>query len=190
MPGTHAPEQYTSCYGVGSASTTTSSSSWSSSYRVSSSGMCLPSYPLTQPSDVSSPYDLSNHSPQSATNASSQSPPMHHSPSYQPSTTGSTGNCKYSSADDDQTPVKLEPLGARPSQRQQTQAPSQTQFDSYNISPPPRYDSNHHGSQFSSQHGFLQSSAAQPYQYMSVSRQMFNPIPAAVPTDQTWNRFT
>nr|ASE04571.1 SRY-related high-mobility-group box member 9 [Azumapecten farreri] len=187
MPGTHAPEQYPSCYGAASASTTTSSS-WTSNYRVSSSGMCLPSYPLPQNTDVSSPYDLSNHSPQSATNASSQPPPMH-SPSYQPNTAGSTGTCKYI-GEDDQATVKLEPLGARSAPRQ-SQTSSQGQFDSYNISPPPRYDSNHHGSQFTSQHGFLPASTtAQPYQYMGVSRQMFNPIPAAVPTDQTWNRFT
>jgi len=182
MPGVHAPEHYTSCYGPTSSSTT--SSSWTGAYRVSS-GLCLPSYTMTQNNDISSPYDLSNHSPQ-GTNASN-SPPMH-SPSYQPNT-----DCKYR-GDEETASVKLEPISVR--QQQASSAQQQGHFETYNVSPPPRYESNHHGSQYSlsNQHtSFLPSTAtgSQHYQYMSgVSRQMFNPIPAAVPSDQTWNRYT
>lgn len=180
LPGTHVPEQYTSCYGQSPSSTTPSA--WSGTYRMSS-GICLPPYSVPTGSDVSSPYDLSNHSPQ---NNQSHSPSMH-SPSYQSNTNGSTqSECKYSSSSEDQATVKLEPLIAR--QLTVQQQSTQGVYGGYNVSPP-RYESNHQGNQFHSSFG---TSATQPYPYMpGVSRQMFNPpIPAAVSADQSWNRFT
>nr|AYE21114.1 sox9 protein [Pteria penguin] len=189
IPGAHAPEQYTSCYGQSVPST--SSSSWATTYRVSSA-MCLPSYSMTQSTDIAAPYDLSNHhSPQgSGTNQ----PTNMHSPSY-----SSNSDCKYSDQEDSNAPIKLEPLTARQSntQPQQTQ-PQQPSYNTYNMSPPPRYgmDGAHHGSytsgSTSGSTGFLPSSsvAASSYQYMGMTRQMFNPIPAAVPADQPWDRYT
>lgn len=178
IPGTPSAEQYSSCYGQNTPVSTTASS-WSSSYRVST-GMCLPPYNMTQNSDISSPYDLSNHSPQTP-NPSSHSPPMH-SPSYQQT---NNSDCKFRD-DENRTSIKLEPLS---SARQQSQ-----QFESYNISPPPRYGVDGSGcGQYNggSQSGYPTSGlASQSYQYMGLSRQMFNPIPAAVPGDQQWERYT
>nr|AGI96396.1 SRY-related HMG-domain containing transcription factor 9 [Pinctada fucata] len=182
MPGAHAPEQYTSCYGQTVPST--SSSSWATTYRVSTT-LGLPSYSMTQNNDVSAPYDLSNHhSPQGGSSA--QQTNMH-SPSYQ----SNNSDCKYSDQEDSNAPVKLEPLTARQSNTQQQPSP----YSSYNLSPPPRYgmESARHTSSYGSSasaNSFLPPGSASSYQYIGMSRQMFNPIPAAVPSDQQWDRYT
>lgn len=172
-------EQYTPCYGMTSCTTGTSSS-WTSSYRPPGS-MCLPTYNMTQNNDMSTPYDLSNHHSPPSGNPS-QSPNMH-SPSYQ----SSASDCKYSDHEESNPSVKLEPLNGR----QQ----SSTQQYNYSLSPPPRYGiDGHHGNSYVS-HGngsyssSSSSTGSQSYQFMGMNRQMFNPIPAAVPSDQQWDRY-
>jgi hypothetical protein len=174
-------EQYTSCYGMTSCTTGTSSS-WTSSYRPPGA-MCLPTYNMTQNNDMSTPYDLSNHHSPPSGNPS-QSPNMH-SPSYQ----SSASDCKYSDHEESNPSVKLEPLNGR----QQ----SSTQQFNYSLSPPPRYGiDGHHGNSYVS-HGnssyssssSSSSAGSQSYQFMGMNRQMFNPIPAAVPSDQQWDRY-
>lgn len=171
-------DQYTP-YGMTSGTTSTSSS-WTSSYRAPGS-MCLPNYNMTQNNDISTPYDLSNHRSPPSGNPS-HSPNMH-SPSY-PS---SASDCKYSDHEESNPSVKLEPLSGR------TQSSSQ-QY-SYSLSPPPRYGMDgHHGNSYVSQGNNSYSSSSsstgsQPYQFMGMNRQMFNPIPAAVPADQQWDRY-
>lgn len=171
-------DQYTP-YGMTSGTTSTSSS-WTSSYRPPGS-MCLPNYNMTQNNDISTPYDLSNHRSPPSGNPS-HSPNMH-SPSY-PS---SASDCKYSDHEESNPSVKLEPLSGR------TQSSSQ-QYN-YSLSPPPRYGMDgHHGNSYVSQGNNSYSSSSsstgsQPYQFMGMNRQMFNPIPAAVPADQQWDRY-
>jgi hypothetical protein len=68
-------------------------------YQRLNGGMTLASYSMAQSSDITSPYDLSNH-PSPANSSHNM-----HSPSYQSSV---INDCKFSD-DDRNTTIKLEP---------------------------------------------------------------------------------
>lgn len=204
MVGSNQPEQYSSCY-QGNAPTT-SSTSWSSCYRPST-GSCMQSYAnasstlastnmnsnVSGNNNIPSPYDLSNnHSPPNPTNSpnspttnnqSSTSPAGMHSPSYQSS--GSSNPCKVRD-NENNTAVKLEPLSHRgPAPKY----PYDNKFDYNGV--PSRYDvSTQQIMSYSGANVHSQYSHPMNYSHMGMSRQMFNPIPAAVPGDQQWERYT
>jgi hypothetical protein len=137
--------------------------------------MTLASYSMAQSSDITSPYDLSNH-PSPANSSHNM-----HSPSYQSSV---INDCKFSD-DDRNTTIKLEPARQRQNPRQ---------FETYDVSPPPpRYPVEHTNYSSASPNPYPATtpSGSPTYQYLNVSRQIYNPaIPAAVPVDQQWNRYT
>ncbi|KAL3877311.1 hypothetical protein ACJMK2_035041 [Sinanodonta woodiana] len=212
-PGTTTPgDQFSPCY-QNANTVTSSSSSWSTCFRPST-GSCMQSYGATNASgnhdnngnlNSTSPFDLSNNtasphttnSSPSAINTHSPQGAMH-SPSYQ-SGNGSS-NCKVRE-DESGNSVKLEPLNTRQQQQRQQQQqqqhfPCENKFETYNVSPP-RYclDNSHQGLTFpvGSHHSqYLPQNplTSSTYPYVGMSRPMFNPIAAAVPTDQQWERYT
>lgn len=171
--GNQLQDQYNTVYGQSSVPCTTSS--WSSNYQRLNGGMTLASYSMAQSSDITSPYDLSNH-PSPANSSHNM-----HSPSYQSSV---INDCKFSD-DDRNTTIKLEPARQRQNPRQ---------FETYDVSPPPpRYPVEHTNYSSASPNPYPATtpSGSPTYQYLNVSRQIYNPaIPAAVPVDQQWNRYT
>jgi hypothetical protein len=171
--GNQLQDQYNTVYGQSSVPCTTSS--WSSNYQRINGGMTLASYSMAQSSDITSPYDLSNH-PSPANSSQNM-----HSPSYQSSV---INDCKFSD-DDRNTTIKLEPARQRQNPRQ---------FETYDVSPPPpRYSVEHTNYSSASPNPYPATtpSGSPTYQYLNVSRQIYNPaIPAAVPVDQQWNRYT
>ena len=173
------------CYS-GQPVPTATSTSWATSYRVSSGSSCVQSYiPPSTNSPSSPPYDMSEaqgHHPRSALHPGS--PPMgrtnyHTNPS----------ECKYQ--DDDNSQVKLEQMSNHQSQQYRVDQKYDSSFDGSSA----RYAmDNVLGYNGASQNSFLaQSGPPMPpgYQYtMGLHRQMFNPIPAAVPGEPSWERFT
>ena len=200
MVGSSQSDQYSSCY-QGNVPTT-SSTAWSSCYRPST-GSCMQSYGnanttlstsnnTSNNNNIPSPYDLSgNHSPSNSvnspnspvTNQSNASPNGMHSPSYQ--STSSNNTCK-AREDDNSTSVKLEPLTHRgPAPKY----PYDNKFDYNGV--PSRYDISNHQNMYSGANAaHSQYNHAMNYSHMGMSRQMFNPIAAAVPSDQQWERYT
>ena len=198
LVGSSQSDQYSSCY-QGNIPTT-SSTSWSSCYRPPT-GSCMQSYANASTTlassnvsnnNIPSPYDLSNnHSPPNPANSpnspvtnnpSNASPVGMHSPTYQTSSTNNT--CKVRD-DDNNTSVKLEPLTHRgPAPKY----PYDTKFD-YSGVPSP-YDVSNHQIMYSGTNAHSQYSHPMNYTHMGMSRQMFNPIAAAVPGDQQWERYT
>lgn len=165
------PPQYNSMYGQSSVPCTTST--WSTTnYQRINGNLSHSSYPAAPNTDISSPYDLSNHP--SPVNSSQNM----HSPSYQSTTT----DCKYQD-EDRNTTIKLEPARQRQNPRQ---------FDTYDVSPPPpRYPVEHTNYSSASPNSYppTTASGSPTYQYLGIARQMYNPaIPVAVPADQQWNR--
>ena len=204
MVGNSQSEQYSSCY-QGNVPTT-SSTSWSNCYRPTT-GSCMQSFPnvnttlastnintnVSNNNNIPSPYDLSNNhsppnpanSPNSAvSNQSNTSPAGMHSPSYQNSNTNNP--CKVRD-DENNSAVKLEPLTHRgPAPKY----PYDNKFESYN-GVPSRYDvSSHPIMSYSAANSHTQYNHPMNYTHMGMSRQMFNPIAAAVPGDQQWERYT
>lgn len=168
------PNQYNPGYGQANVPCTTVAWSTTNYQRIAGS-MPHSAYSVAQTNDISSPYDLSNH-PSPASNTQSM-----HSPSYQ----GSANDCKYPDEDRSAT-IKLEPARQRQNPRQ---------FETYDVSPPPPRYPVDHTTNFSSTspNSFptTTASASPTYQYLNVARQIYNPaIPAAVPADQPWNRYT
>lgn len=165
------PPQYNSMYGQPSVPCTTST--WSTTnYQRINGNMSHSSYPAAPNTDISSPYDLSNH-PSPANSSQNM-----HSPSYQSTTT----DCKYQDEDRNAT-IKLEPARQRQNARQ---------FDTYDVSPPPpRYPVEHTNYSSASPNSYpaTTASGSPTYQYLGIARQMYNPaIPVAVPAEQQWNR--
>lgn len=167
------PNQYNPGYGQSSVPCTTVAWSTTNYQRIAGS-MSHSSYSVAQTNDISSPYDLSNH-PSPASNSQSM-----HSPSYQ----NSGSDCKYPDEDRSAT-IKLEPARQRQNPRQ---------FETYDVSPPPpRYPVEHTNYSSTSPNSYptTTASGSPTYQYLNVARQIYNPaIPAAVPADQQWNRYT
>lgn len=201
-------EQYSSCF---QGNLATSSSSWSGCFRPST-GSCMQSYGqmnnasnnngnvnnttgsssnTNTNNNIPSPYDLSNnaspshqaHSPtgiQTTHQTSSPTGSMH-SPGYPGNT---NNNCKI--RDETDSGIKVEPLthhrGPAP------RYPCDSKFDYANAS---RYDVNGHQSMpYPSANAHAQYMHSMNYSHMGMSRQMFNPIAAAVPGDQPWERYT
>ncbi|XP_041362638.1 transcription factor Sox-8-like [Gigantopelta aegis] len=194
-PGPPGANESYPCY-PGQPVPTATSTSWATSYRVSSGSACVQSYlpPNNNTnnntnSPSSPPYDISEAAGHHRSALHPGSPPMaragyHTSPS----------ECKYQ--DDDNSQVKMEQMPSHQSQHYRVEQ----KYDSFDGSASAaaaaaRYNmDNVLGYNGTSQNSFLaQSGPPMPpgYQYtMGLHRQMFNPIPAAVPGEPSWERFT
>lgn len=202
MNGHNQSEQYSSCY---QGNVTSSTTSWAGCFRPST-GSCMQAYSsLTNTANtnignsnnannnIPSPYDLSSaHSPSNQANSpnaiqnsqqtSSPTGSMH-SPSYQGNT---TSTCKV--RDDSDTGIKIEPTNhpRGPAPRY----PCDNKFD-YSSGTVTRYDgSAHQNMAYSAGNTHAQYMHSLNYSHMGMSRQMFNPIAAAVPGEQQWERYT
>ena len=194
-------EQYSSCY-QGNVPTASTNASWSGCFRPST-GSCMQAYSAinnnTSTSNVNtnnnipSPYDLSNnnspshqaHSPNAVQSHTNSSPTgSMHSPNY---TSGSTNtSCKV--REDNDNTIKIEPL---PHHR--GPAPRYTcdnKFDYSSIAGARFEGGNHPNMAFAGPNAHAQYVHSMNYSHMGMSRQMFNPIAAAVPGDQQWERYT
>jgi len=167
-------------------------------------------------SGITPPYDLSGGPDQvtRSPNTAQNSPPSFLSPTSHPASATATSDCKYRDDEPSCQQVKLEQLNA---QHQHHQAQQQQQrycdpkFDGFDVSASSshRYggsnnaglDSGVHfpmppsmsGPYLSPNASHGGSAASNGYQYSSMAglhRQMFNPIAAAVPSEQGWERYT
>lgn len=204
-------EQYSSCY-QGNA-VTSSASSWSSCFRPST-GSCMQSYNSSNSSsttssnninnntttnnnnnNIPSPYDLSSnnspphpaHSPNSAiSNSQTSSPGSIHSPGY-PSSGTTSSSCKL--RDDVDAGVKIEPSAH--SRGPAPRYPCDSKFDYNATVAVSRFEGGAHTNvPYAGSNAHAQYMHSLNYSHMGMSRQMFNPIAAAVPGEQQWERYT
>nr|AWV50518.1 sex-determining region Y-box 9 [Haliotis discus hannai] len=199
LPSSHQgphPGHYTPCYGnQGNNVPATTATSWTNSYRVSSASSCIQSYMPNNTnttnstnggSSISSPYDISEQSSQSRTAGLHQAAPSTSSSSFH------AGSPEYKYRDEDNSHIKMEQLPAHQSQPYRVDQ----KYDAYDASTS-RYNMDNPGpfggpvqSAYLGQNS-APVGAAPSYQYaMGLHRQMFNPIAAAVPSEQTWERYT
>ncbi|KAH3867160.1 hypothetical protein DPMN_030285 [Dreissena polymorpha] len=208
-------EQYSSCY-QGNV-VTSSTSAWSNVFRPST-GSCMQSYSQngsslnannasnnssnssnnqisTANTSIPSPYDLSSansptqtaHSPNAIHNSHQTSSPNGgmHSPSY-PGGVGNPG-CKLRD-EIGEAGVKIEPVNH--SRGPAPRYHCDTKFD-YNSAALSRFDgSAHQNLSYAGSSAHAQYMHSLNYSHMGVPRQMFNPIAAAVPGEQLWERYT
>ncbi|KAK0049115.1 transcription factor Sox-10 [Biomphalaria pfeifferi] len=201
-PQHHPDSSYPPCYMSGPMQTSANSGSgWSSQYgRMSAPGTssCLTSYMTHGPTS----YNLSEQGPSTTRSPPLNSTPVGSAPQSSPTSQSGSDNflhantssseCKY--PNDDSCSVKLEQQshGMRPITLQsQYRCDSKYDQSSYN-SNQVRYEGpyNHMSSPYAAQNSpSLLSSTG--YQYtMGLHRQgMFSAIPAAGPSEQTWERF-
>lgn len=195
-------EQYSSCYQGNPI--TSSATPWSGCFRPST-GSCMQAYNsltnstntsnvnnTTTNNNIPSPYDLSgDHSPTIQTNSpnaihnpqqtSSPTGSMH-SPGYQGNATNT--NCKV--RDDSDAGIKIEPTQRGPAPRY----PCDNKFD-YSTASVSRFEgSAHQNMAYAAGNTHAQYMHSLNYPHMGMSRQMFNPIAAAVPGEQQWERYT
>ena len=202
-------EQYSSCY-QGNAVTSTASS-WC--FRPST-GSCMQSYSSQNSSsagsssnlnnnsssnnnnnNIPSPYDLSSnnspphtaHSPNNTIqNSQTSSPGSIHSPGY-PSNGTPTSNCKL--RDDVESGVKIEPTSH--SRGPAPRYPCDSKFDYNATVAVSRFENGAHTNMaYAGSNAHAQYMHSLNYPHMGMSRQMFNPIAAAVPGEPQWERYT
>ncbi|KAK6170526.1 hypothetical protein SNE40_018900 [Patella caerulea] len=168
---------------------TTAATSWTASYRVTTASACnQPPYipnGSTNNTVSSSSYDSNHSSPSQAHHGSSPPTALSASPYSSPP------ECKYRDEEHNSL-IKLEQLA--PAHQPQGYR-CDPKFDTYD-SPPSRYNMDNPLPYGTMPNPYMASSVQQMsstpgYQYtMGLHRQMFNPIPAAVPGEQNWERFT
>lgn len=196
-------EQYSSCYQGNPV--TSSASSWSGVFRPST-GSCMQSYNSQNANsanainnssnantNIPTPYDLSSANSPPQTGASpnamqhgqqTSSPTgSMHSPSYP----GNQANAACKLREEGEGGVKIEPVT-------HTRGPApryhcDTKFD-YNNVPVTRYEGSAHQNMSYVSNTHAQYMHSLNYSHMGMPRQMFNPIAAAVPSEQQWERFT
>ena len=164
-------------------------------------------------STITPPYDLSDQTARSPSQ-SQTSPPSF----LGPNPSAGAGDCKFRDDEPSCQQVKMEQLNAQQQQQQQQQQQHQAQhqqqrycdpkYDGFDVAstsagrygggglesgvhfPPPPSMSGPYLPQAAASAGPV-SSAAPSYQYgVGLHRQMFNPIAAAVPGEQGWERYT
>ncbi|WAQ97000.1 SOX8-like protein [Mya arenaria] len=203
LPNTHMTahsQEYPSCY-QGNTVTSTASS-WSGVFRPAT-GSCMQSYNSQNATNttainnsninnnIPSPYDLSSagsppqsaQSPNNGIQNSQQTSPSAgmHSPSYPG--TQSSQTCKMR---DEAEGVKLEPVSH--SRGPAPRYHCDTKFDYTNVAGPRFEGGAHQNMAYASSNAHAQYMHSLNYPHMSMSRQMFNPIAAAVPGEQQWER--
>lgn len=203
MTGNNQSDQYSSCY---QGNATSSAANWSGCFRPST-GSCMQAYSsLTNSTNTSnvnntntnnnipSPYDLSGasspnnqgNSPnaiQSTQQTSSPTGSMH-SPGFQ----GANANNSCKVRDDSETGIKIEP--ANHPRGPAPRYPCDNKFDYTNAAVSRFEGSAHQNMAYTTGSTHAQYMHSLNYPHMGMSRQMFNPIAAAVPGEQQWERYT
>lgn len=203
MAGNNQSDQYSSCY---QGNATSSAANWSGCFRPST-GSCMQAYSsLTNSTNTSnvnntntnnnipSPYDLSGasspnnqgNSPnaiQSTQQTSSPTGSMH-SPGFQ----GANANTSCKVRDDSETGIKIEP--ANHPRGPAPRYPCDNKFDYTNAAVSRFEGSAHQNMAYTTGSTHAQYMHSLNYPHMGMSRQMFNPIAAAVPGEQQWERYT
>lgn len=212
-PGSRGEPHYSQCY-PNQSGNGVQPSGWANSFRPNMASNCMPPHYMvgnsvngssgTVNNTITPPYDLSEHN--TTRSPSSQTSP----PSFLNPTTPSS-DCKYRDEDPNCQQVKMEQMAVQQQQQAHHQQQQEHQqrycdpkFDGFDVASTVRYGN---GAMDGSvhfpppMHGPYLSQGAVPvsgssaasggYQYnVGLHRQMFNPIAAAVPGEQGWERYT